>query len=324
MNVIKVKFPRSVVVQCVSITALAISSLGAAQAGTVTSGTTIAGQVPANSIVYSATNGAADEATNVVGTNVSGADEHRIPSIVAVIETRFKPTRNVYERLRVQLSESGFSFEDTLDGVGMVVDFKNIKAWFVDPVREVVHSIPITPVKDAPMLPVAQVRLPHYIDSTPCVGGGGQHVEDKVFKDRKVQVWRCTPMAERVAIPKFEADLDSDPGSDSDSDPGPGPDLNAEQNPPTSHDVDLFESAEFLAAQKSLKAEWPVEQFYDSELNLVVYSRNSAGFESELMYVRKQDPEKQIYLPPDDYKKVSIEEYLSWETPVVKLEAYNN
>ena len=288
MNVVTRVPARSSIASCAGVAAIALSSMASVYASALVSDTT------------TATNTSAQHPASFADGLLPAANAHRIPAITAVLETRFKPTQNVHEQLRVQLSESGFRFEDVLDGVGMVANYGSddlsVNAWLMDPVREVVHKIPLNVVEDAPVLPSVEVRLPHYIDSTPCVGGAGHHVDDKWFKNRMVQVWHCTPVRIPETIP-------------------------AAESTDNNHSA-LFKSKQFLAAQRSLEAEWPVEQYYDDALNMVVYSINSTGFESELMHIRKKDLHGQTFTPPESYRNVSIEEYLSWELPVVELKDY--
>ena len=54
----------------------------------------------------------------------------------------------------------------------------------------------------------------------------------------------------------------------------------------------------------------PVTQYYSRKLKLVLYSRSSSGFETEVMNIIEHPVDLQLMAPPTDYKMVSIEEFM--------------
>lgn len=62
--------------------------------------------------------------------------------------------------------------------------------------------------------------------------------------------------------------------------------------------------------------ELPVEQYYSKDLALVLYSRSASGVESQLLNIKRQQVDSQLFSPPDGLRSVGIKEFMGVMAPI--------
>jgi len=122
---------------------------------------------------------------------IAGSTEQQV--LTGVLEHRFDPTREVFNRSSVMLNDDGYRLESLPLEQGQVIIANTVlgKTWLVDNNRSVVHEVPYSRVEGVPELDEPFISLPGFIDSVPCSVMGGTRTGKVQFKGMLLEHWRC-------------------------------------------------------------------------------------------------------------------------------------
>ncbi|MDB3935138.1 hypothetical protein N9383_00280 [Granulosicoccus sp.] len=210
------------------------------------------------------------------------AQDSAVTEFSATLEQRFAPANQRLNHASVFINAQGYRVEQRVgDSVHVLIaDTANGRLWFVDKGRSMTHKVPLLKVGDAPASSERLVRLPGFISSVPCLGLEGEYDGTVQFKGRTLERWQCSMANSAQTATNDIVEVD---------------DINA---------VD----------------ELPVTQYYSSKLKLVLYSRSSSGFETEVMDIVEHPVDRQLIAPPADFKRVSIEEFMGLAPPLAEYQ----
>ena len=208
------------------------------------------------------------------------AQDSTVTEFSATLEQRFAPANQRLNHASVFINAQGYRVEQRVgDSVHVLIaDTANGSLWFVDKGRSMTHKVPLIKVGDAPASSERLVRLPGFISSVPCLELEGVYDGTVQFKGRTLERWRCS-------VANFAQT--------------------------ETHDID---EADDINAVDDINAadELPVTQYYSNKLKLVLYSRSSSGFETEVMDIVEHPVDRQLLAPPADFKRVSIEKFMGF------------